>query len=309
LIPVLPLVSFPFPMAQAAWMAFGLLILCLAFAFAFFQTPPWLMASLLTFYPIFFGFLLGNFDILIISLLFLLIGRLPHLTPDNKAGQIILGICLAWVTIKPQFIWFYCLFSLLMAIQKQLWGFLYGFAGGLGAFLAISFLIVPNWITGWTNRVIRYPSYTGGKISITPLLESFLPSQYFAHAYLICFFILMGILGVLLHKWHKGEFSALSILAFGGFITFFFHPHGNSYEQLTFLIPVIIWIVQLARKHSRKAAIAWIFLVLLSWLVFVLSRFGPLAAASSTGLYLFYTIWLIFGILLPPRFLKGLEIS
>jgi len=166
LIPILPLVSFPFPLAQAAWMAYSVLVLFLAFVFAFPTAPRWLLASLLVLYPIFFGFLLGNFDILIISVLFLLAGKMPHLQPGNKTGQAFLGICLAWITIKPQFTWFYILFFLLMAIKKNFWSFLIGFAGGLAAFLAFSFCLVPNWILEWTNLLKRYPSYTGGKISI-----------------------------------------------------------------------------------------------------------------------------------------------
>lgn len=308
LIPILPLVSLPFPLAQAAWMAFGFLVLSISFALAFQKPPVWLVASLLVLYPIFFGFLLGNFDILIISLIFLLVGKVPRLQFENTAGQVFLGICLAWITVKPQFTWFYVLFCLLFAFKNNLRILLISFAGGVAGFLVFSFMLVPNWVNEWINRVLLYPSYTGGNISITPLLKLFLSPEFFPVIYLICFFALFGILFLLFKKWYAGKIASLPVFAFGGFITFFFHPHGNSYEQLTFLIPVILWILQMARKYQRTAILNWIILVCLSWIIFAISRFGFIPEAGTNGLYLFYIIWLIFGLLLPPRFLKGLEI-
>jgi hypothetical protein len=304
LIPALPLVHLPFQLAQAAWMSFGLLLLFSTFAFAFPKSPPWLVASLLMLYPIFFGFLLGNFDILIISGIFLLFGRLPRVRLENNTGQIFLGICLAWITVKPQFTWFYCLFFLIVALRRKLKVLLLSFVGGVIAFLAISFLLVPNWISEWIHRVLIYPSYTGGKISITPLLIPILSPQYFPIIYGICFLILTGTLIVLFRKWHKEEFSTLALLAFGGFFTFFFHPHGNAYEQLTFLIPFILWVVQIAQKNPVKGAIAWIILVCISWIIFFTGRFDIIPESATNGLYVLYSIWLLFGLVLPPRFLR-----
>jgi hypothetical protein len=308
LIPVLPLVSLPFGLAQAAWMAFGFLTLSISFALAFQKPPIWLMASLLALYPIFFGFLLGNFDILIISLIFLLVGRIPHIRFENQAGQIFLGICLAWITVKPQFTWFYVLFFLVLASRKKLRVLLISFAAGIATFLVISFLLVPNWIAEWINRVLLYPTYTGGNISITPLLKQFVSPVYFPVIYLVCFFMLGSILILLFRKWMKQEISSLPLFAFGGFMTFFFHPHGNAYEQLTFLISVILWIIQWARSRPGKALLAWIILVGLSWIIFVISKFAGLPEVGTNGLYLFYLIWLVFGLILPPRFLKGMDI-
>jgi hypothetical protein len=195
------------------------------------------------------------------------------------------------------------LFFIALAFKKNLKALLLSFIGSVAGFLAISFLLVPNWISEWINRILLYPSYTGGNIAITPLLKLFLSPASFKIVYLICFIILAGILVFLFWKWYKGEFSTLALLAFSGFFTFFFHPHGNSYEQLTFLIPFILWIIQFSRKHVTKAAIAWSVLVCLSWAIFFVGRFGILPEASTNGLYVVYIIWLTFGIILPSRFL------
>jgi hypothetical protein len=308
LIPVLPLMAFPFPLAQAAWMALGFLVLSSTFAYAFEKPPPWLLATLLLLYPIFFAFLLGNFDILIISLIFLLIGRLPRLRIENTAGQVFLGICLGWISVKPQFTWFYVLFCFLLAYKNHLRKTLISFAAGVASFVVISFLLVPDWVNQWIHRVVLYPSYTGGNISITPLLKLFIRREYFPIIYSICFLILIGVLFFFIKKWYQGEFSSLSLFALGGFITFFFHPHGNAYEQLTFLIPVILWTIHLSRKVKIGAVFAWVILVGLSWIIFVISRLGLIPEAGTNGLYILYIVWLVFGLVLPPKFLKDVPI-
>jgi hypothetical protein len=154
----------------------------------------------------------------------------------------------------------------------------------------------------------KYPTYTGGKISITPLLELINPALNFNLVYLLAFFILLVILIFGLWNWGKGKFSDLALLAYGSFFTYFFHPTGISYEQIIFLLPVIFWIIKISRINQTFSIFAWGLLISFSWIFFVASRFGKLSDFSSSGLFLIFFIWLIFGLILPPRFLKGMGI-
>ena len=114
-----PLILLPFDWAQAVWIAFLLLALVTSFALAFPRAPRWVGISLLAFYPVFFGLILGNFAILIAALLVILLAKyLPREKP-SAAWQIGAGILAGWLTVKPQFTWPFLLFLLPIRIAPK----------------------------------------------------------------------------------------------------------------------------------------------------------------------------------------------
>jgi hypothetical protein len=308
LLPILPLVHLPFRLAQAIWMATNFILLFCSFSFAIPNSPRWLASTALILYPIFFGFLLGNLDIWIISLIFLLFGRLPTVSPNRLMEQILFGIILAWLTIKPQFTGFFILFFLLVAYRRNLKAVFYSFAGGLIGLLLVNWILVPNWISEWINRILLYPTYTGGEIAVTALLRLFLAPEHFIYVYGFCLAVGMIVLFRMGMKWFNGSVSSLEFLTFGCFFTFFFHPHGNSYEQLIFLIPVILWIILLSIRDNKSALLFWLGLSIISWLFFFIGRILGYSIAVSHGLYITFILWMIPGVFLPPRFIHQFEL-
>jgi hypothetical protein len=222
--------------------------------------------------------------------------------------QILFGIILAWLTIKPQFTGFFILFFLLVAYRRNLKAVFYSFAGGLIGLLLVNWILVPNWISEWINRILLYPTYTGGEIAVTALLRLFLAPEHFIYVYGFCLAVGMIVLFRMGMKWFNGSVSSLEFLTFGCFFTFFFHPHGNSYEQLIFLIPVILWIILLSIRDNKSALLFWLGLSIISWLFFFIGRILGYSIAVSHGLYITFILWMIPGVFLPPRFIHQFEL-
>jgi hypothetical protein len=239
----------------------------------------------------------------VICILILLAGRLPGLERHQKVESCLLGILMAWATIKPQFAGIYLLFFFLLAIKKKNIPLIIGFFSGLAGLLTVSFLLLPDWIAQWMEILRRYPDYTGGRIPITPLVNLLFPgSQTAAYALLVICIILLT--GWFFNRWWKDKFPSLALLSWCGFAVFFFHPTGVSYEQMIFLFPVILWILQRRPEKPRIYILVWMLLVLISWVFLYLSVAGIWPAATYYGLYLLYGLWVLFGLFLPPAFLR-----
>ncbi|HEX7554983.1 MAG TPA: glycosyltransferase family 87 protein, partial [Leptolinea sp.] len=294
LFPVLPLTGLPFPWAQAGWMAFNIMALAISVLVAFRKAPVWFLISLFFLFPFSFGLLLGNLNIPVICILILLAGRLPGLERHQKVESCLLGILMAWATIKPQFAGIYLLFFFLLAIKKKNLPLIIGFFSGLAGLLAVCFLILSDWISRWVEILRRYPSYTGGRIPITPLVNLVFPGGQMAVYILLAIFIIL-LTGWFFIQWWKDKFPSLALLSWCGFAVFFFHPTGVSYEQMIFLFPVILWILQRWPEKPRVYILVWMLLVIISWVFLYFSVAGIWSAATYYGLYLLYSLWALFG--------------
>lgn len=293
LIPILPLSGIPFPAAQAIWMAFTLVTIPVCILIGFRRVSPWLLASLFLFYPLFFGLILGNMNMPVIAILFLLAGQLPNCKPQKRTESILLGLLMAWATIKPQFSSFYLLVFALVAYKNRNFVFLYSFAGGLIGLLAFSFWLVPDWIPQWVGLLRRYPGYIGGQIPITPLLTYFSPTGR-SLAYLMAALVSAGVIAWCLNRWWNGRITYLAVLAAAGLIAYLFHPTGLSYDQMIFILPFIFWLLETWSSNPHRSLILWMIGVFSSWglLFFSLSQLWP--AATYYGLYLLYILWFLF---------------
>jgi hypothetical protein len=247
-----------------------------------------------------FGLLLGNLNIPVLCILFLLAGRIPHLNKQQRIESILLGILMAWATIKPQFSAFFILYFLLAAYEKRNTTFLTGFIAGFCGLLVVSFLFIPDWIQQWLNLIRRYPSYTGGRIPITPIIDHFFPIAQ--PAVYIVFFILFAILiaWFLLHWWNN-RISSLQLMAFGGFVTYFFHPTGVSYEQMIFLFPFCLWVLLGWQQKPWLFGSLWLLTIICSWVFVFLSLSQVWPGATYYGLYLLYILWLPTGLRRLPN--------
>lgn len=293
LLPILPLTGLPFPVAQAVWMAISLVTIPFSILIGFRRVSPWFLASLFLLYPLFFGLMLGNMNMPVMAILFLLAGRLPHCKPQQRGESILLGLLMAWATIKPQFSSFFLIVFALIAYKNRNLTFLYSFAGGLISLLAFSFWLVPDWIPQWLSLLRRYPGYIGGQIPITPLLTRFSTTGQFL-VYLIAALASAGVIAWCLYRLWNGRMTYQAVLAAAGLVAYLFHPTGLSYDQMIFILPFIFWLLVTWPRHPGHSLLLWLTALVSSWglLYLNLSQLWP--AATYYGLYFLYILWIVF---------------
>lgn len=289
---VLPLTGLPFPWAQAVWMTFNLTSISVAIMYGFRKISSFFMVTLFFLFPLAFGLMLGNLNMAVIAILVLLAGRLPHLGKLHPVESCFLGLLLAWATVKPQFSAFFILFFLLFGIKNQNRTFLLGFFSGFAGLLAFSFLLIPDWISQWIALLRRYPTYIGGRIPISPLIEQVFPlNEAVLYAALVCLIALLVVWFIFL--WWNSKISSLSFLAIGGLVTYFFTPTGLSYDQMTFLLPFLVWTIQGWKQKPLIVISCWCITVIGSWIFLYLSMDGIWPGATYYGQYFLYILWML----------------
>ncbi len=295
LIPILPLTGLPFPWAQAVWMALSIICIPISVLYGFRKVSPLFLLSLFFLYPLTFGLLLGNLNIPVICILFLLAGRVPILKSHQRFESILLGILMAWATIKPQFSSIFILIYLLIAVKNKNKPFIFSFLAGVIGALAFSFILIPNWVHQWIGLLRQYPSYTGGRIPITPIIDRLFPGEQ-SVVYIILALLLAFVFGWVLLRWWGNKISTIQLLSVGGFVSFFFHPTGVSYEQMIFLFPFILWILQGWQQKPLIYVLWWLAVIISSWIFVSLSLSKIWPDGTYYGTYLVYIIWMFVGI-------------
>ena len=116
---IYPLIYLLFSWSQAIWMSFLILLIITVLNYISSNAKPWLTLSVLFFYPFSFRILLGNYVILISCILLILFYFFFSQNNISISQQIILGIFLAWCTIKPQFIWLYIILLIFSSVKKR----------------------------------------------------------------------------------------------------------------------------------------------------------------------------------------------
>ncbi|HEX7395142.1 MAG TPA: glycosyltransferase 87 family protein, partial [Anaerolineaceae bacterium] len=241
LLAVWPVLGLGFDWAQAIWAAFLLLSLLTVVTLVYPGAPPWVAITFLCFYPVTFGLILGNFAILIGALVLLIFGLFNGKRPLEPAGQAALGLLLAWLTAKPQFIWLFAAFFLLLALRRRWWPFLAAFGAGLAFFVAISFAILPGWPVLWLESASRYAAYNQSWLILSVLLKDILPLEAVIPVTVVLGAGFLAASAWLFWQWWRGRLDNLLLLAWCGFVVYTFHPRGASYEHVTFLLPMVVW--------------------------------------------------------------------
>lgn len=272
LLPVFPTLTMTFDWAQAAWLSFNLILFVVTLLATFRQTFPIALSLSLTFFPMSFALILGNMNIPVTLILILSIGLLFIQQQRGRLMQILLGVLLAWATIKPQFSIFFLALIGLYALHQKMRPLIASFLTSLFVFLAISTLIWPRWPVEWLQRMTHYTGYINSNPILLNLARSALPAS---SANIITLFLAGLALVVTVFitlRWWRGRYPLGRLLAWIGLISYLSMPISVSYEQIRFYIPLLFW---LALPQPRKAA-WWIFgplLIILSWLATLLPRF------------------------------------
>lgn len=297
LLVVLPTIFLSFDWASAAWLALNV---CLLTGLIFFlpgRTRSFLLTSFL-FFPVFLTLILGQFDILTAAGVFLFFGVMVHQGKTTPGIQVTTGVLLAWATMKPQFIWLMLGFILLVALRHKYHLILITFAAALAAFLAFSFVLVPTWIGDWTHQVQAYTQYIQSKPTIVELLLPIVPIQAANTIAVVIFVFCLAIALVLVVRWWRNELHWIKVAAWLGMMTYLFHLHGISYEQVIFFIPLILWVSLRETWKSPAVLFFWGACLVYSWLAFGLGIQVLAIDRSPVLLNLIWAGWL----LRKPRF-------
>ncbi len=295
LLPTLPFALLPFDWAQAFWLAFCFLTL----VSALYATQPTraipLMAIVLTFFPVTFGLLLGNFVILISAILLIFFAIVVFGNHHSTAIQIVLGALLAWTTIKPQFIVLYLLFIALYTLKKRLWTLGLSFIITSISLLLLSFMLVPGWPSLWLERIARYANY----MHTLPMLL-FLVRSSFPPLITILVTSLLALLSIwvglfLLRLWQQNRLPLPVLLAWLGLCAYLLHPRNVAYAQIAFLLPFFFWLLTQPSWRSRPIPLFLLIGICGSWIIFALAKLLPapnLADELRLALYALWCLWL-----------------
>jgi hypothetical protein len=291
LLPVLPTLWLPYDWASALWLAFGVLALVGAMA-AFRRVPRWAPVSLLFIYPFSFALLTGNFNVLIAAVLLLSFGLLGREQELSKTGQVLMGVLLAYATVKPQFAWLFIVFFLLWTLQRRWWAWLGGFAGGMLAMLIFSFATMPNWLPAWMERLQKYSVYNRTQFVSVFLLRDFLPLNAAWWVTGVLGAMALAVSAWLFLRWWRGKTTPIQLLAWCGLVGFLFNTHGQAYEQIIFLLPMLVWVCTRQYRKQLPVLVFWWGGLALSWMFFFLSRIPDLPPGIRDWQFLFYIVWL-----------------
>lgn len=138
------------------------------------RQPIWLagitLAWALLYYPEGRGIILGQFAIFGF---FSLAGSLYLL---HRKQDLCAGMLLVLSTIKPTLVFLVIPFLLIWALVRRRWRFLAGFSGLLAVLVAVSFIMLPSWLSEWVSRITFYSDYTVGQSPVWLLTRSVIPA-------------------------------------------------------------------------------------------------------------------------------------
>lgn len=289
LVTVLPTIFFSFDWASSVWLSLNITI----FSLILFAFPPKQRVRLFTsflFFPIFLNFVLGTFDILASSGILLFFILMTSSNRTSASIQVLIGILLAWSTMKPQFTWLLAGFAIVYAVREKYPVFLRAFLISLATFLLFSSLLVSSWLSDWIRQVQDYTQYVQGRPTITEFLVIFFEPRAAMVISGLAFLFFSSTAVFLLFRWWKGRLHWLKITAWLGSMTYLFHLHGISYEQYIFLIPLILWAGHNKEWKSPTVLFFWVASILISWSSFL---FGINNTAIDRSPVLFNLIWVV----------------
>lgn len=67
-----------------------------------------------------------------------------------------------------------------------------------------------------------------------------------------------------------------------------------AYEQIPFLLPLLLWVCTQKPLPTLPAALFWGGSLLLSWVFFLLSRAPGMPPSIAEWPFLFYLVWLVY---------------
>jgi hypothetical protein len=311
LLPVLPTLWMDFGWAQALWMAISILALISSVIFLYPTVPKWILVAILAVYPFSFGLILGNFDILLAAIMLFAYKVAAQLETPSQRLQVVAGIVLAWAACKPQFTWLFIIFFLVAALKNHLVPLMIAFFASLAAMLAGSFLIFPGWPQAWYDQFTKYQAYNQTWVMLTFYLRSLFSLQTSIMMTASILLILVPFTVILFKTWWKNALPDLRLFAWCAFLIFLTHPRGKSYEQIVFLIPMIVWLTRLKSWRTWRVTVFSAGTLVISWAVIIAAKIVPAWGVIIEWPFFFYLIWMtwLFNQKIPQATNWGLSIE
>ncbi|PKO11058.1 MAG: hypothetical protein CVU40_02500 [Chloroflexi bacterium HGW-Chloroflexi-2] len=257
-----------FTVARALWMT-ALEFLIIFSTIMMIRMVNWKPKFLITFLIIVFSLfwyhglrsiINGNAVVLILFLIILSIYAIIH-KQDELAG-----ICLAFITIKPQVVFAFIIFLVFWSLSNRRYKVIFWFFGSLIALIVLGLFIMPTWPMEFIREVFRYPSYNPPGTPATALAE-ILPG--IGRQLGIILSVVSAL--ILLVEWFFGRYSRENkfiwisslTLAMGQWLNVQTDP-GN----FLIMFPAIILILRIIEDRWRNSG-QWIILLFLSVLFFI----------------------------------------
>ena len=295
LLPFLPLAFLPLKWAQSIWVAFLFTSLLILPILTYLRIPRWAFATTFLLYPFTFSLILGNFAILLGTIIILILGYL--LTPQlhSTKSDLMVGSLLAFSTIKPQFSALFILIILIIAIRAKRYKLLQSFLISFLALIALSFLLLPSWPIEWYHQLIRYSESNQAIPHITIFFQFFISPTTANILAIIIAIILFLTLAWMTKKWWQNQLSPFKLLAFIGFLTYSIHPRTVSYEQIVFLVPLLVWVFSNPPHPSTLIKLVIYFsAIFVSWAGFFASKAGLQSLYPLEWIFFFYILWMVY---------------
>lgn len=257
-----------FTVARALWMT-ALEFLIIFSTIMMIRMVNWKPKFLITFLIIVFSLfwyhglrsiINGNAVVLILFLIILSIYAIIH-KQDELAG-----ICLAFITIKPQVVFAFIIFLVFWSLSNRRYKVIFWFFGSLIALIVLGLFIMPTWPMEFIREVFRYPGYNPPGTPATALAE-ILPG--IGRQLGIILTVVSAL--ILLVEWFFGRYSRENkfiwisslTLAMGQWLNVQTDP-GN----FLIMFPAIILILRIIEDRWRNSG-QWIILLFLSVLFFI----------------------------------------
>jgi hypothetical protein len=257
-----------FTVARALWMT-ALEFLIIFSTIMMIRMVNWKPNFLITFLIIVFSLfwyhglrsiINGNAVVLILFLIILSIYAIIH-KQDELAG-----ICLAFITIKPQVVFAFIIFLVFWSLLNRRYKVIFWFFGSLIALIVLGLFIMPTWPMEFIREVFRYPGYNPPGTPATALAE-ILPG--IGRQLGIILSVVSAL--ILLVEWFFGRYSRENkfiwisslTLAMGQWLNVQTDP-GN----FLIMFPAIILIIRIIEDRWRISG-QWISLLFLSVLFFI----------------------------------------
>ena len=287
---IAPFAWMDFTWAQAFWMSLMIVALLAALLLFNSQCSPLFKLSFFFFYPVIFGVVLGNFAIFFTAVILFFFSQIYLSRSPSPVTQIICAALLSFSAVKPQFSWAYLLLAGLIAIKFHYRLFLIVLLSFSTLQYIVAFFWRPSWFVEWLQALKAYSTYNKSDPTLLLYLQKFLPPNWVFPLAGILLTIFLFFLIYLVILWWKNKSPITLLPAWLGFLTYLIHPHGISYEQLTFLIPFFLWIV--AGPSSKTIKFIWFSSIFLSWGLYLLSSNNLIPDAANQYPFLFYSLWL-----------------
>ena len=269
---IAPLSLSNYPWAETIWLVANVILVVSVIYLAFPRSPKWLPFTFLAFYPVAFGLILGNYVVTISAFLILFFGFFAARKDPPIWLQATCGVLLAWATIKPQFMWLFLLFILLVSIRNRYRVFLASLGISWLVFFGSSFLLVPGWLNLWLGRIREYAGYVQSSPTVMNLFSLILPEKPALAMSALAGVLITGLTIWMIYRWYQKRIPDIHLFLWFGLATYFVHPHGISYEQLCILVPLLCWLATLASPKKWVYPVFWFFPLILSWGIFALSK-------------------------------------